>query len=73
MKTVNNFTVASELNAIHVVTGWLGNTASVAAKHYLQLTEAHYEKAVQNPVQQAAAKGCSSTVPSSTPSRRTVC
>ena len=26
---------------------------------YLQLTEEHYDKAVQNPVQQAAAKGCS--------------
>ena len=26
----------------------------VAQKHYLQTTEAHYEKAVQNPVQQAS-------------------
>ena len=43
-----------ETYPVHVVTAWLGNTASVAAKHYLQTTEEHFEKAVQNPVQQAA-------------------
>ena len=41
-----------ETYPVHVVTAWLGNTASVAAKHYLQTTEEHFEKAVQNPVQQ---------------------
>ena len=28
---------------LHVVTEWLGNTPSVATKHYLQVTDAHYE------------------------------
>ena len=32
----------------------MGNSVMVAQKHYLQTTEAHYEKAVQNPVQQAS-------------------
>ena len=43
-----------ETYPVHVVTAWLGNTASVAAKHYLQTTEEHFDKAVQNPVQQAS-------------------
>ena len=38
----------------HVVCRWMGNSVMVAQKHYLQTTEAHYEKAVQNPVQQAS-------------------
>jgi hypothetical protein len=47
---------------IHVVSRWLGHTAMVAAKHYLQVTDADFERAaksgaveVQNPVQQPAA------------------
>ncbi|NLF06670.1 MAG: site-specific integrase [Pirellulaceae bacterium] len=43
---------------LHVVTSWLGNTAAVAAKHYLQTTDEHFQRAieapagaVQNPVQ----------------------
>ena len=40
---------------IHVVCKWLGNSSQVASKHYLQVTEDHFAKAVQNPVQQAAA------------------
>ena len=32
---------------LHVVTEWLGNTPSVATKHYLQVTDAHYEEAVK--------------------------
>ena len=45
-----------ETYPVHVVTAWLGNTASVAGKHYLQTTEEHLDKAVQNPVQQASAR-----------------
>ena len=30
---------------LHVVTAWLGNTERVASKHYLQVTDAHYELA----------------------------
>ena len=60
-------TELAEQFAIHVVTGWLGNSPRVAMKHYLQITDAHFEEAckpvdapasaVQNPVQYAAASG----------------
>ena len=46
---------------LHVVTKWIGNSQPVAAKHYLQLTDEHFERAVegdgalQNPVQHSAA------------------
>lgn len=30
---------------IHVVTTWIGNTALIAAKHYLQVTDDHFAKA----------------------------
>ena len=36
---------------VHVVTAWLGNTPRIAMKHYLMVTEADFQKAVQNPVQ----------------------
>ena len=45
----------------HVVCKWIGNSQPVAAKHYLQVTEDHYARAVQeavhDPVQQASAQG----------------
>lgn len=34
----------------HVVCRWLGNSPKVAQKHYLQVTDSHFEKAVQQPV-----------------------
>ncbi|WP_437188499.1 tyrosine-type recombinase/integrase [Planctomicrobium sp. SH668] len=34
---------------IQVVTDWLGNSPKIAMKHYLQTTDAHFEKATQNP------------------------
>ena len=44
---------------IQVVTAWLGNTPTIALKHYLQVTDQHFlaaleggAEAVQNPVQQ---------------------
>lgn len=37
--------------ALHVVTKWIGNSQPVALKHYLEVTDEDYEKAVQNPVQ----------------------
>ena len=40
---------------IYVVAAWLGNTPRIAMKHYLQVTEADYEKALQKAVQQPAA------------------
>ena len=39
---------------LHVVCSWIGNSQLVAAKHYLQVTDDHFDKAVQNPVQQPA-------------------
>ena len=39
----------------YVVCAWMGNSPKVAQKHDLQVTEQHFEKAVQNPVQQPAA------------------
>ena len=43
---------------IHVVCAWIGNTEMIAAKHYLQVTEAHFEQAAQIPAQSAADLGC---------------
>ena len=40
-----------------VVCAWIGNTQRVAAKHYLQVTEEHFQRAVQNPVQYSACSG----------------
>ena len=34
---------------LHVVCDWIGNSAVIASKHYLQLTEAHFTKAVAWP------------------------
>ena len=35
-----------EIDPAHVVCGWIGNSEAVALKHYLQVTDAHFEKAV---------------------------
>lgn len=44
---------------VHVAAKWIGNSVQVAAKHYLQVTDEHFDravqKAVQNPVQHPAA------------------
>jgi len=50
-------TELAEKFPIHVVCDWIGNSPRVAAKHYLQVTEDHYAKAVQNPVQYIAERG----------------
>ena len=34
----------------HVVCKWIGNSEAVAAKHYLQTTDEHFEKAIADPV-----------------------
>jgi hypothetical protein len=47
-------TELAESFPIHVVCEWIGNSQAVAAKHYLQVTDEHFGKAVQNPVQQTA-------------------
>lgn len=58
---------------IHVVTAWLGNTPTIAMRHYLLTTNADFEraaggktrmeKAVQIPVQQAQETGCNEEQP----------
>jgi Phage integrase family len=63
-------TELTENHPIHVVCAWIGNSALIAQKHYLQVTEDHFALAttgpgksgaksgavpVQNPVQQPAA------------------
>jgi integrase len=40
-------TELTERFPMHVVCQWIGNSAAVAAKHYLQVTEEHYQQAVQ--------------------------
>ena len=46
---------------MHVTCEWLGHAPAVAAKHYLQVTDAHYAQAAQeaahNPAQRASARG----------------
>jgi hypothetical protein len=32
---------------IHVVCGWIGNSQAVAAKHYLQITDADFDRAIR--------------------------
>ncbi|KKK97320.1 hypothetical protein LCGC14_2653930 [marine sediment metagenome] len=44
-----------EKDYLPIVAGeWIGNSLQVAAKHYLQVTEDDYAKALQNPVQYTA-------------------
>ncbi len=37
----------------HVVCAWLGNSVQVARKHYLQVTDEHFARALQNPMHEA--------------------
>ena len=39
---------------IHVVTAWLGNTPRIAMKHYLQVTDADFERASQGGAESGA-------------------
>ena len=50
-------TELQEVFPTHVVCAWMGNSPKIAQKHYLQTTEEHFKKAVQNPVQQTSASG----------------
>ncbi len=38
-------TELTERFPVHVVTAWLGNTPEIARKHYLQVTDAHFQEA----------------------------
>jgi len=37
-----------EIYPAHVVVAWIGHSEKVARQHYLQTTDAHFEKAVQS-------------------------
>lgn len=57
-------TELAETYPLHVVTAWLGNSKAIAARHYLQLRDSDFERAIQaptsaaqNPAQSAHAKG----------------
>ena len=50
-------TELAESYPMHVVCAWIGNTQAIAAKHYLQVTDEHFQKAAQNAAQQAAEMG----------------
>ncbi len=52
-------TELAEQYPVQVVCAWIGNSPTVAAKHYLQVTDEHFSKAVHFPVQYDAARGCS--------------
>lgn len=65
----------TERFALHVVCDWLGNTQAVAASHYLQTTDAHFEAAIrgsENP-QQNPQQGVPQTaeIAASGPTRKT--
>ncbi|MCA9092948.1 MAG: tyrosine-type recombinase/integrase [Planctomycetaceae bacterium] len=57
-------TELAEQYPLHVVTAWLGNSQPIALKHYLQVTDAHFQRAAgqsaeaaQNPAQYLPASG----------------
>ncbi len=53
-------TEPAEAYPIHVVCAWIGNSEAVATKHYLQVTDEHFERAqkvTQNPTHKAAKPG----------------
>lgn len=64
-------TELAETFPAHVVCAWLGNSQAVAARHYLQVTDGHFEaaKTTRNPTQQVragkgtAAQGQTSDLP----------
>ena len=50
-------TELAEQYPVQVVCAWIGNSPAVAAKHYLQVTDEHFAKAVHFPVQYDTANG----------------
>ena len=47
-------TELAEQFPLHVVCAWIGNSQPVAAKHYLQLTDEHFERAAQGAAESGA-------------------
>ena len=49
-------TELAETFPVHVVCKWIGNTAAIANKHYLQTTDAHFAQAVKGAEEKAQRK-----------------
>ncbi len=56
---------------IHVVTAWLGNTPRIALKHYLQVTDADFERAAEVAEKSGAESGAPSAQNAAQPGRAT--
>ena len=56
---------------IHVVTAWLGNTPRIALKHYLQVTDADFERAAEATKEGGAESGARSAQNAAQPGRAT--
>lgn len=54
---------------IHVVTAWLGNTPRIALKHYLQVTDADFERAAEALEKRGAERGARSAQNAAQPGR----
>lgn len=39
-------TELAEIFPLHVVCAWIGNSSAIAAKHYLQVTDEHFDRAI---------------------------
>ncbi len=50
-------TELAETFPLHVVCKWIGNSRLVAKKHYLQVTDEHFQKAARNPAQYLLVQG----------------
>ena len=64
-------TELTDLFPSHVVTGWLGNSERIADRHYNQVLESHFQKAVQNQVQQTPASSRTASQTEQTGKRKT--
>lgn len=51
-------TELAEQYPLQVACAWIGNSKLVAAQHYLQVTENHFQKAAQNPAQYTSESDC---------------
>ena len=50
-------TELTETFPAHVVSAWLGNSERIAAQHYLQVLDSHFEKAARNPARTTPESG----------------
>ena len=60
-------TELAETFPVQVVCAWIGNSPAVAARHYLQVTDAHFTRAtgaaLQKAVQQSSKTACNADSP----------